>query len=123
MKFIRKGVASRLFARLQACLVVVGATVVVVLAMPAIASAWSQYYVWSTYLTPAEYRGSAFNSGIDYNEEDFSPIGSDTMGLTLCYSGGGGCYSVSYAPSGYVYWSDARSISYGAAFCGGCVLE
>jgi hypothetical protein len=91
-------------------------------ALPSVASAWSQDYVQCcVWLTPAEYRGSIFNYGVHFNSAlyTFYTGSGDVMGLTLCYSGGAGCYSVVYDNNNDGYVEDNRSISYGAAFCGG----
>jgi hypothetical protein len=81
------------------------------------AGAWSEDYVSGQYVAPSTYLGSAYNALV-YNEASYQPVGNDVMGLTYCYTNGS-CYSVYYATPGQTLVQDYRTISYGAAFCGG----
>jgi hypothetical protein len=95
---------------------------VIVLAIPALALAWSQTYVSSTYFYPDGIGLSDFNGSLNYNAMSWDPpydpggqAGPHYGQVTLCDSGYH-CYSP-YKESASGFVSDTRTISYGRGKC------
>jgi hypothetical protein len=100
----------------------IAAIVVVSLAVPATAFAWSVNY-YSGWLIQNQSESSAYNSSIDFNEiRWYKAPGDNTsenVGLTLCANdSSSSCYTYMFSniPGTVI---DLRSISYGRAVCHG----
>ena len=94
----------------------------IALAVPALALAWSQTYVSSTYFYPDGIGLSGFNGSLKYNAMSWDPpydptgeAGPHYGQVTLCDSGYH-CYSP-YKESASGFVSDTRTISYGRGKC------
>jgi len=93
-------------------------------AVPAVALAWSTYYVEHQDFGPGGIGLSAFNSGINYNRMIFSKYAGDPyqeVGQTTLCDSSYSCYGYVSDDDGAVY--DYRSISYGRAKCHAAVLN